>query len=417
MSVWRYEAVDLRDPARPATRRGEVSGANAAEARAAIRAAGLEVLRVVPERAPRRRAAEDSDSTVDRWLRGRRAQERADLFDALANLLDSGVPLLEAVDTLCAAGDSMRRPLRRALVSIREGLRAGQSLSESMRDHAAWFDRAELAAVEAAQVGGTLAETLHDLAERQARGARLGSRLVTALAYPAVVLCAGVLVSVFLATRTLPQLVSILRSAKLEPPRLTLATIAFGEALLRWWPVLAIAAAALLVVASAVAPRLFARASPRTRARVDRAIPLVMRRLALSRALRRVGELLRSGVPLVEALRVAAPSCRGFATGLAVALRRAADSIEGGSEAAEALDAPGWFDAELRRLVAVGEAGSGLEPVLARLAERYERQADRLVERLSSLLEPAAIVVLAALVGTVVMSAVLPLARLQEILS
>ncbi|MBL9149245.1 MAG: type II secretion system F family protein [Phycisphaerae bacterium] len=140
------------------------------------------------------------------------------------------------------------------------------------------------------------------------------------------------------------------------------------------------------------------------------------RGVALARALRRVAELLRSGLPLVEALRVTAPSCRGLSTGLAMALRRAARRIESGDDVSESLDAPAWFDAELRRLVAVGEAGGGLEPVLLRVAERHERQADRLVDRLSSLLEPAAILVLAALVGTVVMAAVLPLVKLQEVL-
>jgi type II secretory pathway component PulF len=75
-----------------------------------------------------------------------------------------------------------------------------------------------------------------------------------------------------------------------------------------------------------------------------------------------------------------------------------------------------WFDAELRRLVAVGEAGGELESVLVRLGERYERQVSRLVDRLASTLEPAVILALAAVVGTIVMAAVLPLVRLQEVL-
>ena len=86
------------------------------------------------------------------------------------------------------------------------------------------------------------------------------------------------------------------------------------------------------------------------------------------------------------------------------------------AEVADALAEPAWFDAELRRLVSVGEAGGELDAVLVRIGERYERQVGRMVERLAALLEPAVIVVLAFFIGTVVMAAVLPLIRLQEVL-
>jgi type II secretory pathway component PulF len=455
MSVWKYQAIDLRDPARPIERRGEVAGDSAPEVRAALRAVGLQVLSLEPERGsvPRRRRAaeaagrnaagrgrsgdearavasgrsESAPSESGRsesgwsdahasWLRGRRVEARADLFDALANLLASGVPLVDAFDTIVAADAAMPRALRRALVAMRERLRSGDSLSEAMRGQPSWFDAAEISIIDAAQVAGTLAESLQLLAERQGRAARLGQRLVSALAYPAVVACVGVAVALFLATRTLPQLASILVSARLEVPRLTQVVMDLGAFAAAWWWLGAVVALVASVLAAVALPALVRRASPAARARADRLLPIALRRLAVSRVLLAVAELLRAGVPLVEALRVVAPTNRGLAAGLAQALCDAARGVESGHSVSAALDAPAWFDAELRRLVAVGESGGDLDRVLVRLGERYERQVARMIDRLAALLEPAVIVVLAVFIGIVVMAAVLPLMRLQEVL-
>ena len=432
MSVWRYEAVDLRDPARPVERRGELAAPSAAEARAALRGVGLQVLSLREDRPARSRPGRDlrrarpaggdeqaaaaRETALDRWLRGRRAQSRADLVDSMATLLRTGVPLAEALDTIASAGDALPRSLRRAVVAAREDVRSGMSLSAALARHPSWFDRTEVAAVEAAQVGGTLPETLARLAERHGRGARLAQRVAAALAYPAVVACAALAVSAFLATRTLPELAAILENARVAVPGLTRAVIAAGGGLARWWPAILVAAAGIALALAAGIPMLAARLPDGARDRLDRMLPLVVRRIAVAGALRRVSELLESGVPLVEALRVAAPAHGGATAGLAAALRGAASSIERGGDASSSLGSPAWFDAELRRLVAVGEAGGELGRVLAEVATRRERQAARLVDRLAALLEPAAIVLLAALVGTVAMAAVLPLVRLQEVL-
>lgn len=490
--MWRYEAIDLREPGRPVRRKGEIAGETAADARAALRAVGLQVLRIHPDnpRSPRKfrtprlsqvgklltsrrdaaqPEADDSPASTpaadsgargnrlaDTLFRGRRVQERADAFDALATLLDSGVPLADAVETLAEAHDGHSRGLRRVLLAIREDLRAGRPLSASLARHPGWFDEAEVAMVDAAEVAGTLATTLAEVARRQARSAATLQKLIGALAYPAVVATIGVAVALFLATQTLPQLVSILVGAKLEVPALTAGLVAVGTAARDGWRVIAIALVALPAAAIALGPRMLARLGPRWRARLDALVPLAIRRMATARALLRIADLLRAGVPLVEALRTVGNGCKGPASGLGAALLAAARRVEEGDDFATALAPPsplspdpgtqrkpsrsndatmasprtspgtdarassfrgrGWFDAECVRLVAVGEATGDLARVLERLGERYERQTARLVDRLAGLLEPAAVIALAVLVGTVVMAAVLPLLRLQEIL-
>ena len=97
-------------------------------------------------------------------------------------------------------------------------------------------------------------------------------------------------------------------------------------------------------------------------------------------------------------------------------LHTAADRVERGDELAAAMDDEHWFDGEFRGLLAIGQATGELDSLLERIGRRYARQAERLIDRLAALLEPSVILTLAVLVGLVVMAAILPLLRLQEVL-
>lgn len=487
--LWHYEALESDRSAndsvpqvatalrvkgrRGSIRRGEVSAESAAEARAALRSAGLSVLSVRPienrPSSPKRAAATHNDHAPPRvpadsafqgWLRGRRVQARADALDAIAMLLDSGVPLLQAFETLTTGdgGRDLSSRLRRTLMLVREDLRAGLPLPGALRRHPGWFDPVEVALIDAAESGGGLAPALRELADRNASSAKLTQKLIGALTYPAIVAMVGVAVALFLALRTLPQLTAVLTSSRIETPVLTSAVMAIGGFVVRWgWSVIAVTV--LIVVMAVLLGRLryFRRWSALMgdlRDRLQSRVPLVTRRMAVARVSLLIADLLRAGIPLVDALRLAAPSCRGLASGLGSALVLSAERIERGQSFVESLSpapapgtpapgpapAPGpgsrngdsdprarqfnfrggfrggWFDREFLQLIAVGEASGELAPVLERIGRRYERQAARLIDRLASVLEPATIVLLATFVGIVVMAAVLPLVRLQEVL-
>lgn len=500
--LWRYEAISRPSPGVPgndsggsqtvttaddrrnrmsgAILHGEVSAESAADARAALRSAGLRVLSVRPLQARRaasaapsgpaqpRSPSEDADSSLLKsrspsreqrtdsahalgafrdhllaYLRRRRTQARADALDAIATLLDSGLPLLSALDTLTSADGSgdLNSTLRRALLAVREDLRSGLALPSALRGHPGWFDPVEIALIAAAESGGGLAPALRELADRHAMSAKLSQKLVGALTYPAIVAAIGVAVAIFLALRTLPQLTAVLVSAKLEVPALTQAVIAIGTFVARWsWAV--ILGAVGIAVVAAVARQLHLGAFVPAPIRGVLAIrgPKVVRRIAVGRVSMLLADLLRAGIPLVDALRLAAPSCRGLAAGLGSVLLDSANRIERGESFVESLSSKsagniadvstrrtgvraadhavrvGWFDREFLQLVSVGEASGELAPMLDRIGRRYERRSTRQIDRLATILEPATIIVLAVFVGTVVVAAVLPLVKLQEVL-
>ena len=420
MTVYRYKAVPLQPSEAPAgPLAGELAADSPAALRASLRRIGLQVIEARPARKPLTTSTGAAwVKPVVAWLRGRcrarRAETKAELFDSIATMLEAGVPVVEAVATLTHG--RARGRTRTMLVELGESLKNGRTFDDAMRDLPWWFDGTETAMVRAARASGEMPGVLRTLAERHQRAGALSAKVVGALTYPAVVACVGVGVVVFLSVRTLPELVGILRDEGVAPPGLTLAIIAIGRGLLAYGPVLLLSLAATVIAGLGIMGRL-RRRGWRVPDRLRRVVPVFVRRALLARAWSGLAELVRTGVPLVEALRITGPTVSGvFGGSLRTELEDAAASIERGSTLADSLADRVWFDAECRRLIAIGENAGEVSEVLQRLADRAHRAATRAVDRLASMLEPAVILILATLIGVVVMGAVLPILKLQEII-
>jgi type II secretory pathway component PulF len=418
MTMWRYKAVTTVGAAGEVVR-GEQAGETASAARSALHGAGLRVLELKPLVRRQSHAGSIGPLHIFRRqaelrLRSKRGARIAELYDALATMLEAGVPLVDAVESISSCGGG--RAIRTMAAQLADDLRSGQTLADAMSAHPSWFDRAECAMIRAGQHSGELPGVIRTLSERHCRAGDLSSRLASALVYPAIVAAVGIGVVIFLSTKTLPELTMVLTEAERDVPALTLGVMSFGRSLLVFVPWVAVGmllAAPLLVVWAVLARRLGV-GPPRWPSRV---IPQVVRRAAAAEAMLGLAELLRSGVPAVEALRVLAPTATGpVSSRLGARLVEAAGRIERGESLAASLDDPDWFPDEVRRLVRIGEQSGELDSVLDRLGRRYRRSTQRLIDRLAALLEPAVILVLAVAVGVVVMAAVLPLVRLQEVL-
>lgn len=418
--LYRYVAVEVpaagRSSVVPRRLTGETSGTSEADVRAALRRVRLQVIELTPlepaARSPRMWAwLTELQSAVDSHIRGRRREARADWADGLATMLRSGVPLLEAVGSLDSA-ERRSRSERTMLASLRESLKGGASLAQAMREHPRWFDQVEIAMVEAGQHGGTLDQVLTRLAERHEHRHSLQQKLVSALAYPAIVAVVGLGVALFLSVRILPQLDRILAEANVPTPLLTRLVMGAGQMAIHhgWW-VLPMTAAVVLAV-GLLLRRMIRRSGP-SPASARSWTPAVMRRLAVADFTLRLSELVRVGVPLVDSMRVLAPTTRHS---LRSSIADAANRMERGEEPANTFDDDRFFNGEYRRLVQIGTLSGELPELLERLGERRLRQCRRLIDRWAAFAEPLVILLLAVLVGIVVMAAVLPLVRMREVI-
>jgi type II secretory pathway component PulF len=237
MAIWRYKAIPLTSSHGATSRSvgrqmrvGEHSGESAAEVRSALRSAGWQVidvrpafrLRLWPKRIP-------GQEIVYRYLRRRRQSRRGELFDGLATMLESGLPMIEAIDAQIECINTRHSSIRRMLVQVREAVHNGHSLADAVANEPGWFDSIEHAMIRAGQHSGMLPSNLKRMQDRIQRSESLQGRLIGVLSYPILVLLIAIGVTMFLSVNTLPDLTKMLTEAEIEVPRLTAAVMAFGQ--------------------------------------------------------------------------------------------------------------------------------------------------------------------------------------------
>jgi len=327
----------------------------------------------------------------------------------LAVLLDAGIALLEALNTLREkeANSAVRQALDAVIDSVEQGL----PLSAAMRRQPQAFDELVCAIVAANERTGQLSTALAQHAQYLAWVENLRSRLVAACIYPLMLLAVGGAVILFLLLFVLPRFAGILDGLNTDLPWASRMLILFGQTAGQHPGAVLGALAVLLVVGAALwrneALRLRLQASlwtlPGLGAR--------LRVLALARLYRSLAMLLASGVPVLPALRivqdvVAAP----WRPAVAAACAR----IERGERLSEVLEGENLATPVARRMVRVGERSGEVAGMLERAAAFHDEEAVRLTELLTRAINPALMLVMGVLIGGIIVLMYLPIFQLAE---
>ena len=323
----------------------------------------------------------------------------------LADLLSGGLPLFNALSLL--SRQTTQRVLREAIREVSEAVREGTALSEALSRHPEVFSPLYIGMIRAGEAGGGLDAVLVRLAELAEEESELKNRVAMALVYPLVVLVIGLLTIVVLLTYVVPKLAELFAESGQLLPLPTRILLAISGALSHWWWAWLLG---LLCALGAV--RTF-RFSPRGSALMDRLIlqlPLVgtlVRKLQTARLTRSLGVMVGQGVPVLQALEVA----NSLVSNLTVRqeLRRVAEALREGESLSKALKASGQFPVFVSNLLAVGEESGTLETALLKVASTYDRETDRTLRILTTVLEPLLIVAVGLVVMFIVISMLLPI--------
>lgn len=343
-------------------------------------------------------------SLLSAWASRSGRQQWGLAVHELAMLLHAGTPMLEAFDTLA---EQHRGTFRDALLGVRDRLAAGSSLAEALAERPDLFDDASVHLVEVGENAGTLEDVLTQLAEFKQRMLQVKDQVFTALMYPMFLIVFGTAAAIFLMTSVLPPLLENLADSIENIPWPTLVVKAASDLLLDygWWLILGL----IVVIASAIAV-LRTDEGRRTWHRYLLRLPLIGP-MALKQAVARVAMIVstlsKSGVVLTRAIELAAKSTENLV--LRDALQECGERIGAGEDVADALGRTGVFPPLAVRVFAVGQESGRLEEMLTRLAEDYERQNATLSARLTALLEPILILVLAGFVGFLLLATILPI--------
>jgi general secretion pathway protein F len=350
-----------------------------------------------------------------RIVRGSRRRVRprymATFFSQLADLLQSGVPLLRSLDIL--QRQSSLPALAEVLQDVRARVADGSGLSEAMAQHPRAFNELAVSMVRAGQEGGFLEDVLRRIADFTEHQEDLKAKVVGAMAYPAFLAVVGTLVLFILVIFFVPKFEPIFEKLreKDELPWLTVALIGTSHFFISyWWLVLGLVVGAIVLFVS------WAR-TPGGRFTLDSwrlrlpSAGKIYLNLAVSRFSRILGTLLHNGIPILRALDIAKDSTGNRV--LTAAIVKAGENVTAGNTLAQPLSACKYFPRDVVEMVAVGEESNHLEKVLIDIANALDKRTSRQLELFVRLLEPMMLLVMAGLTLIVVAGLLLPVFKMS----
>lgn len=326
----------------------------------------------------------------------------------LATLLQAGLPLLRGLRVLQKQEESGN--LRRIIGDICVSIEGGSTLSEALSAHPKVFNRLYVNMVKAGEMGGVLEVTLKRLAEFMEKAHRIKGKVKAAMYYPVAVMVVAMGVMALLLVLVVPKFKEVFEGVlgNGRPlPAFTQFVLGISETVKSHF--LSVAA---VVLAGMVALRIFVGTSIGRRIfdRLKLAAPVlgpVVKKVAISRFTRTLGTLVRSGVPILQALTIVKETAGNVVVGRAV--QSVHDSVKEGETITAPLEAARLFPPIVISMVDVGEQTGALPEMLMKIADKYDDEVDNAVAAMTSLLEPIMIVFLAVLVGSIVIAMFLPI--------
>lgn len=350
-----------------------------------------------------------------RWqLGGDRPADQADvhaLTGELAVMLRAGLPLDRALRVLIGMGG--RPPVKALLEDILKSVKGGKGLSMALAPHQALFGEFYINMIRSGEAGGQLADVLTRLAEHLERVKELRESVISALIYPAILVVVAA-ISVFLMLGfVVPQFESLFNDMGEALPLPTRLIVAAGNGVADWgWLIVLLGAGVVWLV------RRWLR-TPAGRSWRDGfllKLPVlgeVVRKYEVTRFARSMGTLLGNGVPIVPAIKIASETMVNQR--LRISMDGVAPSIKQGGRMADALDKTGLFTALALNMVRLGEETGRLDAMLLELARVHDRDVQAGVKRALTLLEPALILVLGAVIAAIIVSILLGILSVNEL--
>jgi len=403
MPTFEYRALDKGGK----QSRGSIAAESAAAARHLLRNRQLHATKLRPIS----EAARKGRWKMSRLFSGRRRRAMLEFTRQLGTMINADVKLTEALSVL--VNQTSDEKLKQVIQNIRDQVTAGESMADSLKEYPMLFDSIYVAMIRVGEATGNLARSLNLLADYMAKRQRLEAKVKSALTYPAILVVICVLVTIFLMTFVVPRITRILTSSGRELPMVTEMLMDISSFMLGYWW--------LILIVLAVVWWLFRRVLGTNKGRMafDRfvlKIPVtgeLMRQNIVGRFTSTLASLIRSGMPMADSLQVVA-EVTGNAV-MAHAVRQARERIIAGADVATPLRDSKVVGPAVAHMISVGERSGELETMLVTVAESLEENADISIQRISTVIEPVIIVVMAVIIGFIILAVMMPILQVADI--
>jgi len=327
----------------------------------------------------------------------------------LADLVGAGIPLVKSLAIILA--QTRGEVLRDIVGDINKNVQSGDSLAQALQRHPKVFGPLTIAMVRAGETGGMLEDVLFRLADYAENEAALKGKILSSLAYPAVMVVAGSLVITILVTVVMPKITGVYADLGQTLPVPTQIMMRVSQLLRDYWWIVGFVLAVLVVLVRQFLKTAEGRSLFDTSILRIPVLGTIIHKRELALFTRTLGNLLRNGVPILTALEITTEVIRNSV--IQGEVKKLSPSIAQGGSMAATLSDNKFFPPAITSMIAVGEETAQLDKVLLKISDTCEREVDRSLKTLTSMLEPVIILALGLVVGFIVIAMMLPIMGLD----
>jgi type IV pilus assembly protein PilC len=329
----------------------------------------------------------------------------------LATLVSAGVPIVQGLNILI---EQIQAPVfQKIMTSVRTDIESGITIAEAMRKHPKAFSELYVSMIKAGETGGVLDAILERLSSYLEAAEELKGKVKGAMVYPLVISGVASAVTIFLLVAVIPTFKTVFASfgSALPPP--TQVLLAVSDFLRHNFLYLI-----FIPIGTGIGLKKW-HGTPTGKRVLDGLVirlPVfgeLLKKVAVAKFTRTLGTLIKSGVPILQALDTVAKTSGNRV--VEDAIMSARESIREGEKIADPLKASGIFPPMVIQMISVGEETGNLETMLNKIAEFYDQEVDTSIKAMTSLIEPVIICVMGLVIGAIVICMFLPIFQMSSL--
>lgn len=329
----------------------------------------------------------------------------------LATLVSAGVPIVQGLNILI---EQIQSPVfQKIMTAVRSDIESGIAIADAMKKHPAAFSELYVSMIRAGETGGVLDSILERLSSYLEAAEELRGKVKGAMVYPAVISGVASCVTIFLLVAVIPTFKTVFASFGGELPLPTQCLLAVSDFLRHYFMLLV-----AIPVGGFIALKQW-RATEKGRTVIDGLLiklPVIgdlLKKVAVAKFTRTLGTLIKSGVPILQALDTVAKTSGNKV--VEDAILKCRESIREGEKIADPLKQSGIFPAMVIQMISVGEETGNLETMLNKISDFYDQEVDTSVKAMTSLIEPVIICVMGVVIGAIVICMFLPIFQMSSL--
>lgn len=323
----------------------------------------------------------------------------------LSVMLNAGITLLDALTIM--EKQNINPYLEQILVRVRKRVQEGISFSNCLKEHPKVFNKMMVKIVEAGELGGVLDKLTLELAEHFEREHEIIEKIKGAMLYPVIVFTISLAAVIFLTLFVLPTFAVLLGEMASQLPLSTQLLLFISSVLKDYWLLITLI---LLILFIATYSYCMTQKGKKILDLILLKLPVygrIYNQILVARFGRTLGTLLGAGVPIIQALEVSAETTDNYI--FTEHIEQCSINVQAGESMVKSLYASWLFPNMIVQIVKIGEETGNLDKLLLQIGNHFQKEVDKKLDKLSTLIEPVMIIMVGIIVGFIVISMVLPI--------